>query len=128
MKLKYILSILVIIALFFTGYSQPQAITFNYTGSVQTWTVPPCVFTINVIVAGAKGGEQMVAVAHEFLPLSTLHQVKCLIFMLAGWVHKEMLQEDGMVAELVLHLTMVMSHIPLGVVVEPATYELEAFP
>jgi hypothetical protein len=48
--------------------------------------------------------------------------------MLAGWVHKEMLQEDGMVAELVLHLTMVMSHIHLGVVVEPATYELEAFP
>jgi len=56
MKLKYTLSVFVLIALFFTGYSQPQAVTFNYTGSVQTWTVPPCVFTINVIVAGAKGG------------------------------------------------------------------------
>ena len=33
-----------------------QSITFNYTGAVQTWTVPPCVFTINVVVAGAKGG------------------------------------------------------------------------
>ncbi|NBO60462.1 MAG: hypothetical protein EBU82_05765, partial [Flavobacteriia bacterium] len=33
-----------------------QSVTFNYTGAVQTWTVPPCVYTINVIVAGAKGG------------------------------------------------------------------------
>jgi hypothetical protein len=39
-----------------TSYGQASTITFNYTGAMQTWTVPPCVFTINVIVAGAKGG------------------------------------------------------------------------
>ena len=33
-----------------------QAVTFSYTGAVQTYTVPPCVFTLNVQVAGAKGG------------------------------------------------------------------------
>ena len=37
-------------------FGQASTITFNYTGAMQTWTVPPCVFTINVIVAGAKGG------------------------------------------------------------------------
>lgn len=30
--------------------------TFNYTGSPQTWTVPPCVSSISVAVAGADGG------------------------------------------------------------------------
>lgn len=38
----------------FTGLG--QSVTFNYTGAMQTWTVPPCVTSINVIVAGAKGG------------------------------------------------------------------------
>lgn len=33
-----------------------QAVTYNYTGTVQTYVVPPCVFTINVQVAGAQGG------------------------------------------------------------------------
>ena len=33
-----------------------QTVTFNYTGAVQTWVVPPCVNTINVTAAGAKGG------------------------------------------------------------------------
>lgn len=37
-------------------YSQSQTVNFNYTGSVQTWVVPPCVTSINVVVAGAKGG------------------------------------------------------------------------
>jgi hypothetical protein len=41
---------------FGTLFGQASTITFNFTGAVQTWTVPPCVFTINVIVAGAKGG------------------------------------------------------------------------
>ena len=31
-------------------------VNFNYTGAVQTWIVPPCVYTINAVVAGAKGG------------------------------------------------------------------------
>ena len=49
---------LIIIGLsFFSNvFSQASTITFNYTGAMQTWTVPPCVYTINVIVAGAKGG------------------------------------------------------------------------
>ena len=33
-----------------------QTVTFNFTGSVQTYTVPPSVTTINVTVLGAKGG------------------------------------------------------------------------
>ena len=37
-------------------WGQASTITFNYTGAVQTWTVPPCVYNISVIVAGAKGG------------------------------------------------------------------------
>lgn len=36
----------------FTLYSQ----TFNYTGTVETYTVPPCVTSITVVAAGAKGG------------------------------------------------------------------------
>lgn len=37
------------------GFSQTPT-TFNYTGGVQTYTVPPCVTQIEVIAAGAKGG------------------------------------------------------------------------
>jgi len=33
-----------------------QTFNFNYTGSQQTWVVPPGVFSVNLIVAGAKGG------------------------------------------------------------------------
>lgn len=33
-----------------------QSITFNYTGAQQSWVVPPCVTSINVIAAGADGG------------------------------------------------------------------------
>ena len=29
---------------------------FTYTGAAQFWTVPECVYSINVIIAGAKGG------------------------------------------------------------------------
>lgn len=35
---------------------QSQTVQFNYTGSMQTWVVPPCVYTINLVIAGAKGG------------------------------------------------------------------------
>jgi gliding motility-associated-like protein len=31
-------------------------VNFTFTGSAQTWTVPPCVTNINVVMAGAKGG------------------------------------------------------------------------
>ena len=33
-----------------------QTATFNYTGTVQTWTVPPCVFCLNIDMRGAQGG------------------------------------------------------------------------
>lgn len=40
----------------FLLFSQSQTVTFNYTGAMQTWTVPPCINTITVVAAGAKGG------------------------------------------------------------------------
>ena len=50
--------------IFFSGFilfnsAFGQSITFNYTGSAQTWVVPPCVNSINVIVAGAEGGPSL---------------------------------------------------------------------
>ena len=33
-----------------------QSVTFNYTGALQTWTVPACVYSIQVDIRGAKGG------------------------------------------------------------------------
>ncbi|NBU46314.1 MAG: hypothetical protein EBS34_02515, partial [Flavobacteriales bacterium] len=36
--------------------SKAQSVTFNHNGAMQTWIVPPCVTSIDVIVAGAKGG------------------------------------------------------------------------
>jgi hypothetical protein len=33
-----------------------NSLTFNYTGAVQTWTVPSGVFSINFDVRGARGG------------------------------------------------------------------------
>src|SRR5690606_12699146 len=53
MKKHLLLFILLIVA--GTGFSQTPT-TFNYTGGVQTYTVPPCVTQIEVVVAGAKGG------------------------------------------------------------------------
>lgn len=37
-------------------FSQSQTVNFLYTGSVQTWIVPACVFNVNITAAGAKGG------------------------------------------------------------------------
>lgn len=37
------------------GFSQSTT-TFNFTGDTQTYTVPPCVTQIEVVVAGAEGG------------------------------------------------------------------------
>jgi gliding motility-associated-like protein len=44
--------------LFFSNnfFSQSTSVTFNYTGSAQSWTVPPCVTSISVVAAGAEGG------------------------------------------------------------------------
>ena len=54
--MKKLLFISIILGYFLhTTFSQ-TTLTFNYTGAVQTWIVPPCVYTINVVAAGAKGG------------------------------------------------------------------------
>jgi hypothetical protein len=54
---KYFCIVFLFIGSFLTSFSCfSQSITFNYTGSVQTWIVPPCVNTITVTAAGAKGG------------------------------------------------------------------------
>mgnify|MGYP001627180524 CR=1 FL=1 len=48
--------------LFLIGFFIYQSVTaqttvnFSYTGSAQTWTVPPCVTSITVVARGAKGG------------------------------------------------------------------------
>jgi hypothetical protein len=55
MKLKFLLLAL-LSCLINISFSQTQTVNFNYTGSVQNWIVPPCVTSINVVVAGAKGG------------------------------------------------------------------------
>jgi len=31
--------------------------TFNYTGAIQTWTIPPCAGNITVVAYGAQGGD-----------------------------------------------------------------------
>jgi gliding motility-associated-like protein len=50
---KLIFSIL-LVSTFFT--QAQQSVTFNYTGALQTWIVPPCVYSIQVDARGAKGG------------------------------------------------------------------------
>ncbi|MEM9931253.1 MAG: glycine rich domain-containing protein, partial [Bacteroidota bacterium] len=40
-----------------TGLSAQTTVTFNYTGSMQTWTVPPNVFSVEVQAWGAQGGQ-----------------------------------------------------------------------
>jgi hypothetical protein len=40
----------------FAGISLSAQTIFNYTGAVQTYTVPACVYSINVTVLGADGG------------------------------------------------------------------------
>src|SRR5687767_4847829 len=44
-----------IVCLFFAQL-RAQTVTFNYTGAVQTYTVPPCVSSITVDMMGAAGG------------------------------------------------------------------------
>ncbi len=37
--------------------SAQTTVTYNYTGATQTFTVPPCVTSINITAKGAQGGE-----------------------------------------------------------------------
>jgi gliding motility-associated-like protein len=60
MNSKFPLSVFIkalfFIAAYYISPSFSQSVTFNYTGSVQNWVVPPCVTSINVVAAGADGG------------------------------------------------------------------------
>ena len=53
---------LFLLSLAFSAFLAPKSsisqttVNFNCTGSSQNWTVPPCVTSINVTVAGAEGG------------------------------------------------------------------------
>ena len=38
------------------SYCQPTTVNFNFTGAIESWTVPPCVTSIAVSVSGASGG------------------------------------------------------------------------
>jgi gliding motility-associated-like protein len=48
-------AVLLLLLFFSTAFSQ-TTVNFNFTGAAQTWVVPPCVYSINVTLAGAKGG------------------------------------------------------------------------
>jgi len=56
MPMKKILFLSIILGYFSRTTFSQTTVTFNYTGAVQTWIVPPCVYNINTVVAGAKGG------------------------------------------------------------------------
>lgn len=45
-----------ILSVFYNYFFSQSTITFSYTGSVQSFTVPPCVTTLTVNARGAKGG------------------------------------------------------------------------
>ncbi len=56
MKLsKKILSFLFITFLSFIPYSQ-TVVNFSYTGAPSIWVVPPCVTSLDIVIAGAEGG------------------------------------------------------------------------
>ena len=56
---KNLFSFLILIAIVvLTSYSSiaQTTVTFGCTGAATSWTVPPCVTSVNVTVAGAEGG------------------------------------------------------------------------
>ncbi|MBM3165427.1 MAG: gliding motility-associated C-terminal domain-containing protein [Bacteroidetes bacterium] len=53
--MKFFTLFVVVLLAVYQGKSQ-TTVNFNYTGAVQTWIVPPCVYNITAVVAGAKGG------------------------------------------------------------------------
>lgn len=58
-NLRFVLTFKVLTLLFFgisSGAFAQEAVTFNYTGAVQTYTVPPCVSQIQVTLKGGAGG------------------------------------------------------------------------
>lgn len=55
MKNKYLPLVSFLLMSCGIGFAQ-TTVTFNYTGSAQTWVVPPCVTKVTVTVNGAAGG------------------------------------------------------------------------
>ena len=41
--------------------NQPETVTFNYTGDLQSWTVPSGVYSVTIEAKGAQGGKSNVA-------------------------------------------------------------------
>jgi Glycine rich protein/PKD-like domain/Secretion system C-terminal sorting domain len=54
--MKQVYKALALFALCASSLVEAQSVTFNYTGGVQTFTVPACVTSISVNVLGAKAG------------------------------------------------------------------------
>lgn len=57
-RFKKIVYLLALVLLAKTGPLEAQIVTqtFNYTGSMQSWVIPPCVGTMTIDVKGAAGG------------------------------------------------------------------------
>ena len=53
---RHFFTFLIILANVLSLFSQTTVTTFSYTGSVQSFTVPPCVTTLTVNARGAEGG------------------------------------------------------------------------
>lgn len=56
---KFWNNFLLFLSVFFFGnfsIAQPQTQTFNFTGGNQSFTVPPCVNSLNISISGAQGG------------------------------------------------------------------------
>ena len=58
MKIKITLKHFILTSFIFSvfGLVFSQSVNFLYTGAVQTWVVPACVYNITITAAGAKGG------------------------------------------------------------------------
>ena len=54
--LKHFILTSFIFSVFGLVFSQTQTVNFVYTGAVQTWIVPACVYNVTITAAGAKGG------------------------------------------------------------------------
>ena len=63
LKADYILTILIGLFLTLQSVAQIVTTTFNYTGSLQTFTVPSGITTINIDARGAQGGSVTIACA-----------------------------------------------------------------
>ena len=55
-RTRFFFNAILIFASFFSVIKSQTLVTFNFTGSVQSFTVPPCVTTLTVNARGAQGG------------------------------------------------------------------------